>query len=273
MYILPSCIIFTVTLVQTSPSYSKVCPHDNVAINCTTYNSDDLIWYNPAPGLPPVTYSLYSTNLPYILGVFNITDATKNGKMRSSVVTLYNIMIDDNTYYIECWSGYGNDRMIVNKTTIISGIANNATNTLMIFPDSPSPPINLSINYDPMNQTLSWLPPTDDSRNCIVHYTVYDNNNNITTTSSLNTSLTLSKGTVHNFTVTSTDTAGRVGRHSHELTIIWDGKIKVHVHVHVLCYIHVHVVPPLLEFADAVINLVDNILVVKWMASVMFYVL
>ena len=237
MYILPSCIIFTVTLVQTSPSYSKVCPHDNVAINCTTYNSDELIWYNPAPGLPPVTYSLYSTNLQYILGVFNITDATKNGKMRSSVVTLYNIMIDNNTYYIECWNGYGNDRMIVNKTTIISGIANNATNTLMMFPDSPSPPINLlSMNYDPMNQTLSWLPPTDDSSNCIVHYTVYDNNTNITTTSSLNTSLTLNKGTVHNFTVTSTDTAGRVGRHSHELTIIWDGKI--HVHVHVLCYMY-----------------------------------
>ena len=64
-----------------------------------------------------------------------------------------------------------------------------------------------------------------------------------------------------------------MGRHSHELTIIWDGKIKVHVHVHVLCYIHVHVVPPLIEFADAVINLVDDILVVKWMASVMFYVL
>ena len=93
-----------------------------------------------------------------------------------------------------------------------------------MFPDSPSPPINLSINYDPVNQTLSWLPPTDDSSNCIAHYTVYDNNTNITTTSSLNTSLTLSKGTVHNFTVTSTDTAGRVGRHSHELTIIWDGE-------------------------------------------------
>ena len=94
----------------------------------------------------------------------------------------------------------------------------------MMFLDSPSPPINLSINYDPVNQILSWLPPTDDSSNCIVHYTVYDDNINITTTSSLNTTLTLSKGTVHNFTVTSTDTAGRVGRHSHELTIIWDGE-------------------------------------------------
>ena len=218
-------LYFTVTLVQTSPSYSKVCPHDNVIINCTTYNSDDLIWYNPAPGLSAVTYSLYSTNLPYSLGVFNITDATKSDKMRSSVVTLYNITIDQNNTYIECWNSFGNHRMIVNKTTIISGIANNATNTLMMFLDSPSPPINLSINYDPVNQTLSWLPPTDDSSNCmIVHYTVYDNNTNITTTSSLNTSLTLSKGTVHNFTVTSTDTVDRVGRHSHELTIIWDGK-------------------------------------------------
>ena len=81
-----------------------------------------------------------------------------------------------------------------------------------------------------MNQTLSWLPPTDDSSNCIVHYTVYDNNANIFTTSSLNTSLSLtliSKGTVHNFTVTSSDTAGRVGRYSHELTIIWDGELAL----------------------------------------------
>ena len=35
-------VYFTVTLEQTSPSYSKVCPHDDVTINCTTYNSDDL---------------------------------------------------------------------------------------------------------------------------------------------------------------------------------------------------------------------------------------
>ena len=56
-------------------------------------------------------------------------------------------MIDQNNTYIECWNSFGNDRMIVNKTTIISGIANNATNTLIMFLDSPSPPINLSVNY------------------------------------------------------------------------------------------------------------------------------
>ena len=61
-------LYFTVTLEQTSPSYTKVCPHDNVTINCTTYindDNDDLIWYNPTFGLSPVSYSLYSTNLPY----------------------------------------------------------------------------------------------------------------------------------------------------------------------------------------------------------------
>ena len=48
-------LYFTVTLVQTSPSYSKVCPHDNVTINCTTYNSDDLVWYQwSAHGQPSV---------------------------------------------------------------------------------------------------------------------------------------------------------------------------------------------------------------------------
>ena len=131
-----------------------------------------------------------------------------------------------------------------------------------MFPDSPSPPINLSINYDPVNQTLSWLPPTDDSSNCIVHYTVYDNNTNITTTSSLNTSLTLSKGTVHNFIVTSTDTAGRVGRHSHELTIIWDGKYIALINSQLMCY----AVPPIIfTTIDAHVITVN----VKWMVSIL----
>ena len=52
-------LYFTVTLVQTSPSYSKVCPHDNVTINCTTYTSGELIWDNPAHGQPPVAYSVF----------------------------------------------------------------------------------------------------------------------------------------------------------------------------------------------------------------------
>ena len=119
-------LYFTVTLEQTSPSYIKVCPHDNVTINCTTYindDNDDLIWYNPTFGLSPVSYSLYSTNLPYPLGVFSITDAIKSGKMRSSVVTLYNITIDQNNTYIECWNSVLVSRIIVNSTIIISGEA------------------------------------------------------------------------------------------------------------------------------------------------------
>ena len=114
-------LYFTVTLVQTSPSYSKVCPHDNVAISCTTYTSGDLLWYNPASGLPSIAYSIYSINLPYQLGVFDITDATESGKMRSSVVTLYNIMIDQNNTYIECWNSGFVSRITVNSNIIISG--------------------------------------------------------------------------------------------------------------------------------------------------------
>ena len=115
-------LYFTVTLVQTSPSYSKVCPHDNVAINCTTYTSGELIWNNPAHGQPSVLYEEYSDNLPYSLGVFNITNAIKSGKMRSSVVTLYNIMIDQNNTYIECWNSVNPvSRITVSSTIIILG--------------------------------------------------------------------------------------------------------------------------------------------------------
>ena len=99
-----------------------MCPHDNVVINCTTYINDeydDLIWNN---GMSSVTYSQYSNNLPYPLGVFNITDATKSGKMHSSVVTLYNIMIDQNNTYIECWDSIlVVSRIVVSSTIIISG--------------------------------------------------------------------------------------------------------------------------------------------------------
>ena len=119
-------LCFTVTLVQTSPSYSKVCPHDNVTINCTTIrtiDTDELVWHNPAHDQSPaVAYSLFSTNLPYSLGVFSVTDAIKSGKMHSSVVTLYNIMIDQNNTYIECWSNpLLASRITVNSTIIISG--------------------------------------------------------------------------------------------------------------------------------------------------------
>ena len=119
-------LYFTVTLIQTSPSYSKVCPHDNITINCTTIrtiDTDELVWHNPAHDQSPaVAYSLFSTNLPYSLGVFSITDAIKSGKMHSSVVTLYNIMIDQNNTYIECWSTpLLASRITVNSTIIISG--------------------------------------------------------------------------------------------------------------------------------------------------------
>ena len=112
-------LYFTVTLVQTSPSYSKVCPHDNVTINCTTYTSGNLIWNIPT--VISSAYDQFSMKLPFILGVFNVTDASKSDNMRSSLVILYNIMIDQNNTYIECWSSYDNLRMIVDNTIIISG--------------------------------------------------------------------------------------------------------------------------------------------------------
>ena len=112
-------LYFTVTLEQTSPSYSKVCPRDNVIINCTTYTSGDLVWDNP--DVQPSAYSVFSTQLPYSLGVFIITDATENDKMRSSVVTLYNIAIEQNNTYIECWNKLYPPRIIVDNTIIISG--------------------------------------------------------------------------------------------------------------------------------------------------------
>ena len=87
----------------------------------------------------------------------------------------------------------------------------------------PPIPINVSLTYGAVHQILSWLPPTDDASNCIIHYTVYDSTHYITDTSSLNTTLSLSKGTVYNFTVTSNDTAGRVSEHSDVLTVVWKG--------------------------------------------------
>ena len=114
-------LYFTVTLVQTSPSYSKVCPHDNVIINCTTYTTGDLVWNNPAKTL--ATYSLFYNNLPYPLGVFSITDVTSNDVtlVYSSVVTLYNITIEQNNTYIECWSSVYPPCIIVDNTITISG--------------------------------------------------------------------------------------------------------------------------------------------------------
>ena len=112
-------LYFTVTLEQTSPSYSKVCPHDNVTINCTTYTSGDLVW--DSSGAQPSAYSVFSTQLPYTLGVFIITDATENDEMCSSVVTLYNITIEQNNTYIECWSSVHLPRIIVDNTITISG--------------------------------------------------------------------------------------------------------------------------------------------------------
>ena len=112
-------LYFTVTLEQTSPSYSKVCPHDNVTINCTTYTSGNLIWNIPT--VISTAYDQFSMKLPFILGVFNVTDAFKSDNMRSSLVTLYNIMIDQNNTYIECWSSYSFHDMMVNNTIIISG--------------------------------------------------------------------------------------------------------------------------------------------------------
>ena len=112
-------LCFTVTLVQTSPSYSKVCPHDDVIINCTTYTSGDLVW--DSSGAQPSAYSVFSTQLPYTLGVFIITDATENDEMHSSVVTLYNITIEQNNTYIECWSSVYPPRIIVDNTITISG--------------------------------------------------------------------------------------------------------------------------------------------------------
>ena len=64
---------------------------------------------------------LFSNNLPYSLGVFSITDATKSGIMRSSVVTLSNIMIDQNGTCVECWSKLNTPHIILSTAIIISG--------------------------------------------------------------------------------------------------------------------------------------------------------
>ena len=112
-------LYFTVTLVQTSPSYSKLCLHDNVTINCTTYTSGDLVWYNPGKDL--AAYSLFSNDLPYSLGVFSITDATSNGNMRSSIIILSNVMIDQNGTCIECWTRLMTPHIILSTAIIISG--------------------------------------------------------------------------------------------------------------------------------------------------------
>ena len=100
-----------------------MCPHDNVTITCTTYTGE-LTWINPNDlSVLPATYNVFSTNLPYPLGIFTITDASSNEDMRSSTVTLNNIMVIRNNTGIECLDGsFGNaNTKTANISIIITG--------------------------------------------------------------------------------------------------------------------------------------------------------
>ena len=111
-----------------------MCPHDDVTINCTTYTGN-LLWISPNDiATPSVYYAVFSTKLPYTLGTFNITGATSNGDIRSSIVTLYNVMIGQNNTGIECLDGiFGNENTkTVSAAIIISGILG-CTLTLIVF--------------------------------------------------------------------------------------------------------------------------------------------
>ena len=105
------------------PTYSKVCPHDNVTINCTTYTGD-LDWFDNDEKIT-VAYSFLDsgTSLPYKFGIFYITNITNNSGVLSSTVTLYNTTAADD---ITCLNGqYGGVGTIsVTATIDLSGINN-----------------------------------------------------------------------------------------------------------------------------------------------------
>ena len=96
-------IMVVFIIVTVVPSYSKVCPHDNVTINCTTYTGN-LQWFDYDEGII-VAYSFLvseSATLPYKFGSFYVTNVTNNSGVLSSTVTLYNTTTADD---ITCLNG------------------------------------------------------------------------------------------------------------------------------------------------------------------------
>ena len=110
--------MYYIHVVSVVPSYSKVCPHDNITINCTTYTGD-LKWFD---GHVVVSYSLLMTkSLPYEVGAFYITNIADHNGVLSSTVVLYNATM---TKSISCLNGqYGGANVeTVTATIDISGI-------------------------------------------------------------------------------------------------------------------------------------------------------
>ena len=222
-------MLIQVIFQQTSPTYSPVCPGDDLVLTCTVTGTL-LQWINPVDNTNSVTYSVTSTpGTTGTVGNLIVVFVSSVSNVIKSEARLYDISSHHNGSSIIC----NNVIMVISNQieVVVSGkYLNNYTitqyNLKTLYIGTPSSPQN--VTFSPLNSSsliLHWSVPLE-SGHCIVNYSVKVNNTwqQLVTTNTSVVITGLSFGSIYEIIVTGIDSEGRQGINSDLLSITWDGK-------------------------------------------------
>ena len=222
-------MLIPVILQQTLPSYSFVCPGDNVVLTCTVTGT--LIqWINPVNNTNSVAYSVTSTpGTTGTVGKFTVVFVSSVSNVIKSEARLYNVSSHHNGSSIICKNvimDISNQIEVVVSGKYLNNYTITRYNLKTLYIGTPSSPQN--VTFSPLNSSsliLYWSVPLE-SRHCIVNYSVKVNNTwqQLVTTNTSVVITDLSVDSIYEIIVTGRDSEGRQGVNSDLLSITWDGK-------------------------------------------------
>uniref|UniRef100_A0A1X7TT62 Fibronectin type-III domain-containing protein n=1 Tax=Amphimedon queenslandica TaxID=400682 RepID=A0A1X7TT62_AMPQE len=210
-------------LNQTSPSYTPLCPGNELVLTCTTYNTGLTFWKVPQAGLQQSESELIPKFGTVIAGlILNITK--KEGTTVTSTGTYQSINESLNGSVVGCSGSSTDIQLFANFTINIRDL------------DPPIAVNNISINpIDNNTIFIDWLHQNQQNI-CIDHYKVVVNDSNEPSsqynysTTGNNPNITINDfiiGTNYSFIIIPIDTIGREGPPSSLIQYIWNVPAQV----------------------------------------------
>ncbi|XP_019863927.1 PREDICTED: uncharacterized protein LOC109593152, partial [Amphimedon queenslandica] len=192
-------------LVQTSPSYTPLCPGDRLVLTCTT-TTGSTFWR-----IPGQSNEAEPVSGPKVVEGLMLNVTSINGSTITTTGIYQSINVSLNGSEVACAGA--------------SIIAVYATVTITIA----DPPVAVTdININPIDDSsilITWLYQQNIIQ-CIVNYTVMINDSNVSSQySSIGNNITLTSlivGTNYSFIIIPIDTIGREGPPSSLIQYIWN---------------------------------------------------
>ena len=194
----------SVTIIQTSPSYSPVCPEDDVVLTCQGTSDNTFLVFRASNGGTLQTVdntTIINTNLNGIV----LQWSGMNGTDLTATATISNIPLNMNITHI------GDPPTVTNLT--------------------PTPFDNTAV--------LTWS--TNEQPNCVSFYTIEHDSENSTFLYNTSNSTPrqiisdLMIGQTYNITVTAVDVIGTSGNRSLQLEYYWNGKCFIVIKLSCIC--------------------------------------